>query len=353
MNTRDIFGLIPKMKAIVESDLGKALAVGKTTDSSDTAIAFLWCEYAGKCRLFGVDVEERLDANPNVVRSALPCAENFVRESINDALLIGEDLASASSQFEIDDIVCTPLESRLKYWAFNVVVTDVVEEASGKDRHEVRQMHELFLKKVDEFDRVLMENLELVSLIAETSLLDNWRASLREPFSDPGPWWLDGRIERRLAQSEHEPMPQICNNITTVVAFGMFEGKREKPGSVAVNGPLSLAAGKKTQLSGFKGQIRWANEDGTIYAHLSKPRSYGELQTPVRFEFLMAGSHDRPEQLIGKTVNFGKLEKKIEFSKGGRVIASFDYRELVGEVESGNGKLLIENTEWTIVEVSN
>jgi len=39
------------------------------------------------------------------------------------------------------------------------------------------------------------EQIRLLSVATEMSLLDNWRKMLAEPYRDPLPWWLDGRLE--------------------------------------------------------------------------------------------------------------------------------------------------------------
>jgi len=355
MPNNDPFRWTDVLEKIDDSSVAKTLREGDASNDSDSAVAYLWTETIGKCRLFGVDVEERYQINFQVASLALSCGMSFVKDSIRDLEEIEDDIATSETQLEIDEHVCSPLEERMDYWAVTIAAEAAIRESHDSDAREALLA---FIDLVEKFDKGLEEKIDDICLAAQTNLLSNWTDSLDSKYAEPGPWWLDGCLEEQLRQlSASSDSPLRCGLSTMVRAmvraFNLVDAKVKSPEKVAYNteAEYSIAAADRAQRK-THGELRWSHPDGSVKATLRKPRKLqhkGSTEVDLVFDLVFREQSATEIQLNDKTATWGKTSATIEQTSIGEVQAMFTYEDMIQQVEASNHDLVVDGVLWVFL----
>lgn len=176
---------------------------------SESKRAALWLAVAlGRCRLFGVDLGQHDGVLPP--RIALAAAEECsrqLRDRAEKAITLAQDFET-KPEGPVEENVGGELDCALELGHFFFVCMDlwaalvaldeaydaciIAEDNSGAALE--RAITET-LNDSDALDEAMQDNVDTFCVVAETSLLENWRSLLVEPYRSMVPWWLDGTLE--------------------------------------------------------------------------------------------------------------------------------------------------------------
>ncbi len=152
----------------------------------------------GYCRLFGVEIGELDGVLPADVAIAA-CRELADRVAAWTEQLqeLPERYFGAIDGFEAeaasDDVLIACMDS----WATTAAIEEAYTRCGPEDDVDTFSAElDRLGDALDEFDRKAREHADLLSTLAKTNLLSNWRSYLVEPWSELLPWWLDGTLER-------------------------------------------------------------------------------------------------------------------------------------------------------------
>ncbi|QDT15054.1 hypothetical protein [Alienimonas californiensis] len=309
-----------------------AAVAGPTDAPAARAAALMAAVSRGWCLLAGA-VGESAPLPPAVIENGSAAAGPAV-----DALLaqlggLADRVDAAESQFEIDAIVVAPLRTRADLHAAAAAARETV----GPDAPATGELD----RRGADLDAALRENLDLISLAADTYLLDNWRA-LVLPEHAAGLWWLSGEVEaaRDAARLDAEAgLPtadwwadlavtldprSYFNETTAEVVASTSTTKPPAPpaegrslvtrataeyrhpvrwGAIVPQAAMAAA----TPAAGAPTAARFVSPDGTVIATVRVPavtKPSGETPLVVLFE--AAGGDDATrEALVGTTCRLG------------------------------------------------
>jgi hypothetical protein len=220
----------------------------------------------GRCRLFsppGVAIEP---LRPRVALAAAEVLQRYLTDWTEDVRNLPRDWKQADP-VEASDLCLGPLRARMRGWAVWLAIaeTEAVDPLMSAAIDQVQSA-------LNRFDHELQEQVDLLSVAANTNLLDNWRTLLVDPWRDELPWWLDGTLEdaaRRLEESALASQPD------ETVGYRLRH---------AILGwlprPLSFAAAEQHEPE-YLPPLRWRSRDGNILARLEVPTVCGEDESVV------------------------------------------------------------------------
>jgi hypothetical protein len=154
----------------------------------------------GRCRLHGVDLACDDGVLPlEVARAAM---EQWVA-ALDDLVRIASELSArfdrAADSLEIEDLCLNLLGDRLDAWAAFLAIDEAYETAQEEtDAGFSTPLLPLF-EAIERYDEALLGQLDILAIVADIPMLENWRAQLAPQFRDFLPWFLDGRIEQTAA----------------------------------------------------------------------------------------------------------------------------------------------------------
>jgi hypothetical protein len=181
-------------------------------DPSVSAICYLIALTLGQCELFGIEPPTDVDIPRNefVARHAADAAAEATVGLTNDLGSLDDLVSAANSQIDVDEVVCSPIESRMDLWAVIIGIETMIDaDDSCCDSVRFRESHSRFLGALDQYDHRLQHHKGLLALACETELLDNYRNGLSERFTESLPWWLDGSLELTLESSAEQNWIQL------------------------------------------------------------------------------------------------------------------------------------------------
>lgn len=220
--------ILPNKRNVDKSLLAErweaSLRIAKQTpEVCDIAVAVI--SSFGFCRIYGISVPPDLKKR---LKSPLPI--ELLAPAISGMLrlleLSTEDARSLPSRFDnseaFEDLShCTSiLHSLMELWAMYIIIDDEYR-LSLKENTDVyfeEKMHRL-LDAFTVLDAEVQseEQLQILSIVTELPLLDNWRKMLAKPYRKHLPWWLDGTLE--------EAATQVRRSIMNENIFGGIEPK--------------------------------------------------------------------------------------------------------------------------------
>lgn len=183
-------------------DLREDVAALETGEPS----AFDIVSALGFCRLYGItlppDIGEKLNTPlpPQLVASAEDALLQSLVTLTEEARTLPERFDGAES-IEARSYSTSLLHQLMEAWAAFIVIDDEYQhQLCQRDCKEPVYLSAPMRRLLDAFaglDNQLQqeEQLKLLSIATELSLLENWRKMLAEPYRDPLPWWLDDTLE--------------------------------------------------------------------------------------------------------------------------------------------------------------
>jgi hypothetical protein len=222
-----------------------------------------------------------------------------------EAARLGERWDDAIDPAEGEEFCARLLKFRMDTWAVQTAIdravlaapADVGDPASGR-----------LESLVDQFDRALEAQADILSTLTGTRLLENWRGMLAAVYRDNLPWWLDGRLEevsRRLAEQADRTMPGPR-------AWTEVRRQADQEGRVPVvpwpSEDLLAAADTMTQPAGPGQSVCWNSPDGLWRAEVRVPMPLTPEQdrAPRPMNFTSREDDSPAAALAGWSVELGE-----------------------------------------------
>ncbi|HPU07903.1 MAG TPA: hypothetical protein PLO20_15300 [Thermogutta sp.] len=221
------------------------------------------------------------------------------------------------------DLCAEVLEARMDAWAVYVAISETHEDLLIDKEPGSEELESLIGQiegELDELDSILTspEIFALLSTLAETPILNNWRRMLRT--DDPDclylPWWLDGCLEEKDRQITAE-LGEFEQNL---LGFGprLRAGELSQPGVprhsaapiLAIKTPAPLAAEGGEEEPPIPVVLRWSSPDGQWQARLACPRDWPD-DSPLVVEFFDT-RYDPATALAGQPVWLAGQEANID-----------------------------------------
>ena len=206
---RDPFGYRDELREAMAAPELDAFDQGVAPGPDVHGAAYRVARALGYCRLCGIEPGEDLDCTLTaaVAMAAAAHLAELLESAAGDARQLGPRWDDAGTQFEIDALCADVIEMEMDSWAALVAIEEAYSdciEADEPAEAEFRPMLSLLMDRIDAFDAAARAEAELLSTLAATPLLENWRGMLSEEYSRSLPWWLDGTLERVAQVVERE-----------------------------------------------------------------------------------------------------------------------------------------------------
>ncbi len=302
----------------------------------------------GYCRLLGLALPDDLDGTLPAPE-AIAAAQELTRHL---AVWVQEagDLPSRwdTAAPGVEDHYCADLlKARMDAWAAYLAITEAYDDCLVQDEpaaQDLGQALDRLVDALDRFDQTLQqpEILALLSTLAGTPLLDNWRQSLGVPDGRFLPWWLDGTLEQEDRRIEAECLAvmqelQACGRTALrppIVPSGV-------PGHCGaaireVQVLQALAAEPNDARPPIVALFKWASPDGRWIARLSCPQCV-EVGACLPLEFFSPDGQPARE-LAGSPVRLAGYPETID----PHGVARFDVQKLQTLVGESQQPLTLE-----------
>lgn len=325
-----------------------------------TAAAYRLALCLGYCRLLGIDLPDDIDGILPA-REAMAAAEELIHHLgvwVEAAQQLPDRWDSAPAG--VEDAYCTDiLEARNDAWAAYWAISEAHEDclAQGEETgEEFDGVIDRVVDALDRFDAVLQqpEMLSLLSTVAGTPLLHNWRKMFRIPDSGYMPWWLDGTLEEESRRIEAEvaafadkwlaPRP-----VSIALQHSPSVARRHSAAAIEnVQVTAALAADPSDDEPPIPVILGWTSPDGRWTARLSCPsRVAPGGRLPL--EFLSLGGQPAAD-LAGEPVWLAGQEERID-AQG---VARFDVQQLKTATAEPSQAFTLEvgegRTEWPAIQ---
>jgi hypothetical protein len=271
--------------------------IGPTGEGPPQALqaAFRLAIDLGWCRLLAIDLGQLPGSLP------IPRALAAARAQTDELICWGRDASDLSAHWsrcddpeEAEALCVRQLERRMDAWASYIVLDAVylecLEDRDEREHLVTAAVNEL-VDRLSAFDRALQGEMELLSLVCNSTLLDSWRHSLAPPFRDPLPWWLDGRLERAAKEAQERalaslPGAEVWKERRHQLEPGQFWGHR--PDRLPALSPPLLAEAAPRRGDPLPALVlSWQSPDGSWRARLVLPEwstpEIDEQARPVTF----------------------------------------------------------------------
>ncbi|GIW93950.1 MAG: hypothetical protein KatS3mg110_1991 [Pirellulaceae bacterium] len=163
----------------------------------------------GYCYLFGsghVQFPPRVPVS--VVRAAAKEAARLYDRWIERAVRLSEEWDGEDLIKWIETATLQRLEDRMEGEAIYVGISESLFAARREGELTSDQVNAVLAPLqdlLDQWDAVLLDEVDALSVAADEPILANWREGLTEPYRDPPPWWLSGMLEEIAREmEEHE-----------------------------------------------------------------------------------------------------------------------------------------------------
>jgi hypothetical protein len=155
----------------------------------------------GRCLLYGIETEAELlrPLSPDVVAVAADEMARRLDDWTGEVGHLSERWDEAIDPGEANELCSRPLKFRMDVWAAS---TAVDRSYLAAPTPMLGQVMDRFNEAVGRFDDALEAQSDVLSTLAGTRLLDNWRAMLAPKYREDLPWWLDGRLEEAARRVE-------------------------------------------------------------------------------------------------------------------------------------------------------
>lgn len=201
---------------------------------------------------------------------------------------------------EADALVARLLQTRMDGWAATTEFVAAAESATPAAS--MAAALETFEDALDRFDRRLAGREDLLATLVGTGVLDAWRRQLATEHSDPLPWWLDGRLERR-AEAMARAVDRLAGRRRAAA-----EGSTGVSATIPIGHPLATvrpvfvqeyAAAAEAGPTVESRQFRWRAADGDYAAALIPPPQRRAVPKVAIVEFTTSAGAPAAE-LIGR-----------------------------------------------------
>jgi hypothetical protein len=321
----------------------------------------------GRCRLHGVALPPE-DDGVLPLEIAQAAAARLI-DGLGEAGLIarglGERFDEATDPIEIEDLCLELLSVRMDAWAAFLAIDEAYAAAlEDEDKDEALPSRLMpLLDAIDRYDEALLDQLDVLSIVARTPALGNWRARLAPEFAESLPWFLDRTvIEREAAQIEREalawepPVPARMRTGTAVkveprailiiIWSGLVDRYNNQIGQCA---PAARPRRESTSV------MTWRSPDGAMLARLDctgLDRLLKEEDPAVELRFFAPpqGRDEPIDELVDrrKTVVLAGVSGEIVKDDRSHVLARFRVAEIFAPSTSPD--LLVYGEEWEYVE---
>jgi len=328
------------------------------------AAAFRLALCLGYCRLFGVELPADIDGILPA-REAMAAAEELIAH-INHWVQEARELPSrwdTAPPGTSEDYCADLLQACMDGWAAFLAISEAHEDCVVRKEpaaQDFDRVMDRLLDALDRFDDTLREPeiISLLSTLAGTELLENWRKMLGIPGEKFLPWWLDGTLERESQRIEAEslaawrqlqalgkvPAPKRPADLPTPSTI------RRHSAAAILDIPIgvALAAQPAEEAPPVRAILQWASPDGRWVARLPCPR-----QVPaggrVLLEFLDSAWQPAVD-LSGQPVWLAGQQETID----AHARASFDVQSLKSALSAADQPLTLEvgkdRTEWQAIQ---
>jgi hypothetical protein len=161
----------------------------------------------GRCRLFGTDPgPDDGTLTYELTRDAAYDLLDRAEEHLSEFLDLRQRRLHRLTA-DLDEHLFDMLEARMDLWAGSVAVAEGLEAAQRDQPQgaaDLEAIVQIMVEAIRKLDLTLLRSQRLLSRIAATPLLENWRGMLAEPYRSQLPWWLDGRLEK-IEAARREP----------------------------------------------------------------------------------------------------------------------------------------------------
>lgn len=342
------------LESLLQSQTSSDLVREDCPSAESASFAMMWALLLGRCRLFGVTLDGDLNRGlpADVAAQATAGMIQVVQDVIVETQHMPQRWDVSQTQLEFDTLVGDLLHVRMDAWSVLVAVYEA-ERTETKlpavQSQELNRKVSSLVDAIEAFDHTLNRYIELLSIVVDTRLLDNWRALLCEEYSLALPWWLDGTLERIAAMPlERSDLSNLrTHDVTPVELASQRElaafGKRREPAA-------ALAANDKERLPEYDESF-WkpSTSDSQCRARLRIPMKLspsGQTKVDLFFEGV------QEQELVGKAVALGNgraIVRKQHFERlpeSPDVKATFIYEEL--GLPARNLQLRVNNEVWTL-----
>jgi hypothetical protein len=309
-----------------------SLEPGQPASPAADAAAYRLARALGECALFGVDPDELGGTLPVVcARAAVRQAQALAERVTEQARTLGELFDQTRSGVEAEQLVAGLLLVRTDLQAAFLALeeADLAALEQGHPDHAALDAElDGLVAALEELDAALQDQLELLTVAADTNLLRNLRAQLAEPYRSAPFWWLDGTIEA-VAERSYE---QVLETAPSPEAWARLRG--DAPGSATLPFPAWLSpiegglAAASEPAEAPPSPRYWRSPDGRFLARLIQPAVFPSADAAVMLSFHHARA-DRAAapELAGQPVWFlgvpGQLDDRGRATFGrGRLGAS-------------------------------
>jgi len=318
--------------------LERPVSLEQFSGESQAAACFLAVRL-GRCLLAGAKPSE-LKSQRLPVPVALAAAARLAAlapEWTEAARRLGDDWDNATDQFEADNFCCNLLEARMGAWAATSAIEQVREALEPTD--ETPASAELLTldkaldavyERLGEFDNVLYEQKELLSVVIDLPFLDNWRDVLNVEKMEIVPWWFDGTLEaaaqavwdkaiatmpgpedwekvQRALGKRGEPVPVTCRIANRTISAWPKESLPKQSTMVSL-----AAAGRSTTRPTV---LYWRSPDQQYEARLEfSPTERESTEDMFRLEFANRKGLP-PAELSEQPVRLAGVEAQIAISE--------------------------------------
>lgn len=265
---------------------------GQTLLPEAKAAAYRVALCMGYCRLFRVHLPDELD-RILPAQEAMAAADELI-DNIKLWIAEARDLKARWDEAKsgVEEVYRGDLlEARMDAWAAYVAIAEAYVDCIAHEEPAAAKFHatiDQLLDALDAFDATLQqpEIIALLSTVARTPLLNRWRKMLGFPNCDYLPWWLDGRLERKIQrQPEEEPTACAAHDLASLVecfqpvfrmctfaprAYGSARRHTAEP-LCAIQVVEALAAEPSDEAPPVAAILKWASPDGRWIARLSCP----------------------------------------------------------------------------------
>lgn len=296
---------------------------------------------AGWCRLLGVPIELP-DLSLGAVEAATRETWRYCRSLMKQLPRLGAEFDRASTQEEMNESCCSVLERRMELWAMMIALDDALEMLDqGASAGEIKSLHRQ-VNRLDgllaELDLMLHGVEELLGIVVDLPLLDNWRDMLAEEFSDTMPWWLSGELEQGTERRYEAALATMPSG--AVWERRVAESSRLMRIADYLPAPRVELAAAAEEEDDNELLLAWRSPDEQWIARLRIPEAprKGE-QTEIKL-FIMDDA-DRPATCFaGETTRVGDFELTLD----AQASATFPLAAL--RAAGGERRLLVGGQEW-------
>lgn len=168
------------------------------------AVVLMLAQTLGYCRLFAVSVPETLDGSLpcTAAVSAAMTLKGIMADCVSEVEEFAVQFHSTRTDVEAELLAADWLRVRMDIWATFLAIEEgwrAAMEAGDVRADQLSDAMDELLDDIHQLDVALQRDLDLLSIVEQTMLLQNWRDMLSEDFSHGLPWWLDGTIGKMAA----------------------------------------------------------------------------------------------------------------------------------------------------------